>query len=337
MKKLKNKGLYYNSKKRNCPLKNENTYKKYTKGITLIALVVTIVVLLILAGITITMVLGENGIIAQAKLAAEKTKEAEEKQQEDLNRLVGEIGNLINEETGIAVTNVTVTPTSAEIEETKTTTLTAKIEPEDATNQKLIWKAEPSDIVSINEEENGTTATITGLKGGEATITVTSQSNPSNTAQCTIKVMPVIYVMLYTDGTLTFGRDSNPIEGKEVLKNYGNIKGGVFENEASDAPWKVDNSSIRTVDFIDEVHPTSTRRWFWFCGEITEIKNIQNLDTSEVTNMSSMFNLCSKLKSIDVSGFNTSKVTDMSFMFQNCSSRVCQDWCVNFHLFFEVV
>ena len=44
------------------------------KGITLIALVVTIVVLLILAGVTVTLVLGEDGILSQAKLAAERTK-----------------------------------------------------------------------------------------------------------------------------------------------------------------------------------------------------------------------------------------------------------------------
>ena len=46
------------------------------KGITLIALVVTIVVLLILAGITINLVFSENGIIAKAREAAEKTNEA---------------------------------------------------------------------------------------------------------------------------------------------------------------------------------------------------------------------------------------------------------------------
>ena len=48
------------------------------KGITLVALVVTIVVLLILAGISITALFGDNGIIARAKIAAEKTKEAED-------------------------------------------------------------------------------------------------------------------------------------------------------------------------------------------------------------------------------------------------------------------
>ena len=50
--------------------------KLNSKGITLIALVVTIVVLLILAGITITAVIGDNGLINRAKTAAEKTNQA---------------------------------------------------------------------------------------------------------------------------------------------------------------------------------------------------------------------------------------------------------------------
>ena len=47
---------------------------KEQKGITLIALVVTIVVLLILAGVSISMLSGENGIIRQAQEAKDKTK-----------------------------------------------------------------------------------------------------------------------------------------------------------------------------------------------------------------------------------------------------------------------
>lgn len=61
------------------------------KGITLIALVITIIVLLILATVTITSLVGENGIIKQAIKAAEltdqKTQE-EEKQIEDLEKLL---------------------------------------------------------------------------------------------------------------------------------------------------------------------------------------------------------------------------------------------------------
>ena len=48
------------------------------EGITLIALVITIVVLLILAGISIAMVTGENGILTQTQNAKKETKEAED-------------------------------------------------------------------------------------------------------------------------------------------------------------------------------------------------------------------------------------------------------------------
>lgn len=47
---------------------------KKEKGITLIALVVTIVVLLILAGVTIAMLTGDNGILTQARKAKEETE-----------------------------------------------------------------------------------------------------------------------------------------------------------------------------------------------------------------------------------------------------------------------
>lgn len=53
---------------------------KSNKGITLIALVVTIVVLLILAGVSISMLVGENGIITQANNAKEQTEIGEEKE-----------------------------------------------------------------------------------------------------------------------------------------------------------------------------------------------------------------------------------------------------------------
>ena len=59
---------------------------KEMKGITLVALVVTIVVLLILAGVSINTVLGDDGIIKKAKEAAEATKRASA--EEEMNRLV---------------------------------------------------------------------------------------------------------------------------------------------------------------------------------------------------------------------------------------------------------
>ena len=51
------------------------------KGITLIALVVTMVVLLIITGVSVSMFTGDNGIISQAKKAKEETTISEEKEQ----------------------------------------------------------------------------------------------------------------------------------------------------------------------------------------------------------------------------------------------------------------
>ena len=56
MEKLKNKRKYIND------LKNKS-------GITLIALVITIIVLLLLAGVAIATLTGENGLITRAKQA----------------------------------------------------------------------------------------------------------------------------------------------------------------------------------------------------------------------------------------------------------------------------
>lgn len=50
---------------------------KNNKGITLIALVVTIIVLLILAGVSIAMLTGDNGILTQSKTAKTDTEKAE--------------------------------------------------------------------------------------------------------------------------------------------------------------------------------------------------------------------------------------------------------------------
>ena len=66
------------------------------KGITLIALVITIIVLIILAGISINLVLGENGLFNKARKAAEEYKQAaidEQKMTNDLEEGIEKIAN----------------------------------------------------------------------------------------------------------------------------------------------------------------------------------------------------------------------------------------------------
>ena len=79
---------------------NSKAYCKKTQGITLIALVVTIVVLLILASVTISTIFSDNGIIKKAQEAANKTKEAVEQEQAELNQLYNDLASIMNNTTG---------------------------------------------------------------------------------------------------------------------------------------------------------------------------------------------------------------------------------------------
>ena len=89
--------------------KVEQKQKGRNKGITLVALVVTIVVLLILAGITITMLFSENSIIKKAQDAADATKNA----QDDTTNGLANLEDKMNEALGIE------TPTDTPIDTTK--------------------------------------------------------------------------------------------------------------------------------------------------------------------------------------------------------------------------
>lgn len=90
---------------------------KNTAGITLIALVVTIVVLLILAGVSVNALFGDSGIIEKAKDAQNKMNLAIENDQKGINELSKWLDNQVNRTTGnwtqnkTSVTNGTTTYT----------------------------------------------------------------------------------------------------------------------------------------------------------------------------------------------------------------------------------
>ena len=73
---------------------------KNKKGITLVALVVTIVVLLILAGVSINLVLGNNGIIVKAREAQKKSAEASQNDLIGMNKLTQQLEGVLNENGG---------------------------------------------------------------------------------------------------------------------------------------------------------------------------------------------------------------------------------------------
>ena len=91
-----------------------------------------------------------------------------------------------------------------------------------------------------------------------------------------------------------------------------------------DENWADDNfcSSITKVVFDNSFYdykPTSCKGWFARFFNLTEIIGMKdNLNTEDVTDMSSMFENCVKLTNINLSGFDTKNVTDMSSMFKYC-------------------
>ena len=87
--------MYINSKK------NKDMWIKCTKkderGITLLALIITVVIMIILAAVIINVTLGDGGIIDQTKTAAEATVNSAQSEKEQLASLEQELANLIAE------------------------------------------------------------------------------------------------------------------------------------------------------------------------------------------------------------------------------------------------
>ena len=129
------------------------------------------------------------------------------------------------------------------------------------------------------------------------------------------------YAVLSEDNTiLTFYYDEKKTErnGMDVQKRIN----GYWA-------WKDYAENVITIVFDDSFAScqtlTTTNSWFYGCKNLTSIIGITNLRTDNVTDMGAMFVDCSKLTSIDVSGFNTNNVTDMSGMFQGCSGLTSID------------
>ena len=124
------------------------------------------------------------------------------------------------------------------------------------------------------------------------------------------------------DKTLTFKFSEEPTS-TEGITIY-----NIPESGTSKPDWSTIATSIKKVAFDDsfaDVNPRTCRYWFSGCSNLTEIKDIQNLNTSIVTDMAYMFDDCKNLKSLDLSSFNTNNVSDMSRMFYNCSSLTTLD------------
>ena len=83
-------------------------------------------------------------------------------------------------------------------------------------------------------------------------------------------------------------------------------------------------TEIENINLLDTSNVTNMNYMFIWCSKLTSL-DVSKFDTSQVTNMSGMFDSCNQLSSLDVSKFDTSNVTDMSDMFYKCSSLTSLD------------
>ena len=256
------------------------------KGITLIALVVTIVVLLILVSISIGALTGDNGILNQAQNAKDKNKESEVIEKVKLAIM----GNI--DEEGINISALEEELNKLEGIETKLENLTIDSFPLQITvdnvkldvflNGKVDLASDMTQSAYVMIYDNGT-KTQDGINDA--------------------------YEMV-------FQRGNNIDETKKLIASYTN-----FENLGeNNRPWDEFAKNIEVIKFIDIIKPIKTLEWFAGFENCKEINGLEKLDTRECTNMQGLFYSCKILKNLETEYLNTKNCSNFSWMFQNCTS-----------------
>ena len=99
-------------------------------------------------------------------------------------------------------------------------------------------------------------------------------------------------------------------------------------NGTANPRWYVWRKELTYVVFDEsfaDARPFSTYKWFYGLGQLVSITGLDYLNTSEVTDMSQMFDACTRLREVDLSHFNTEKVKNMNHMFDFCKSLTSLD------------
>ena len=136
-----------------------------------------------------------------------------------------------------------------------------------------------------------------------------------------------------TDSTMTFIYDNS----YENLLSDSTLTIHMINENHSERTWSFlrdESDSINTYKVVfapsfSQFHPNTTSSWFALdvdmetCNSAIklEFEGMENLNTSEVTDMSRMFYGCMGATGFDFIHFDTSNVTDMSFMFGFCTTE----------------
>ena len=127
------------------------------------------------------------------------------------------------------------------------------------------------------------------------------------------------------DGILRFYKNNDEVtigdtyKGQIVTDIFTGFEEDIY-SEPDDVPWVKYQEVINEIIFIDEIKPISTANWFYGAFNCYNY-DLSKLNTSEVTNMNSMFDTSSldifdePITFVGLENFDTSKVTSMNSMF----------------------
>lgn len=267
-----------------------NRKLKNKKGITLIALVVTIVVLLILAGVSVSVVADKNGIIQNSQETKEQTRAAMVEKERDLWKLEGQI---------------------------------YQSDSEKETLEKVLERLEKENTITKEEKQ-------AILETGEVTIagktiifidgTIVACGNEEDSADgsflgnTSIKRGDIEQINIIT---ALNGHDANDEKTWDISERKNGRYLAWYEDKDNNNFWEVTIAGNGRVK-LNKSAKLLFKALGTYAGKI-EMNGIENLDTSEVTDMSYMFTDGSQYTDLDLSSFDTSNVTTMSGMFLNCS------------------
>ena len=106
----------------------------------------------------------------------------------------------------------------------------------------------------------------------------------------------------------------NSVKKVVVKADINNYSQYIIPNSVVEASFKGSNTS----------NVTNMESMFVNCYSLTSL-NLRRFNTSNVTSMEWMFMACSGLESLDLNGWNTSNVTNMGYMFSGCTSLTSLD------------
>ena len=147
-----------------------------------------------------------------------------------------ELSIIIDEQTDVPVTGVSLNTSTLNLIEGGTDTLTATVEPNNATNRNVTWSSDNPSVATVN---NGV---VSAVSEGTATITVTAQGDSTKSASCTVTVtaaaVPVTGVTLNKTSTSLYVGDTETLTAT------------VAPDNATDktVTWTSSNPSVATVE-----------------------------------------------------------------------------------------